>query len=96
MGRAQAAKPDQAIVNSLEFTVCNPECEMERPGDWIGNDPDFSFLHPDENSGKTLTENEPDGLRGFQGVPPHSRERRDYPFVPPAQAGPLRTSWPAL
>ena len=34
------------VVSSLEFTVCNPECEMERPWDWISNDPDFGCLHP--------------------------------------------------
>jgi hypothetical protein len=27
------------VVSSLEFTVCNPECEMERPCDWIATDP---------------------------------------------------------
>jgi hypothetical protein len=31
-------------VRSLEFAVCNPECEMERPSEWIGNDPDFGAL----------------------------------------------------
>jgi hypothetical protein len=32
------------VVGSLEFAVCNPECEMERPSEWIGNDPDFTRL----------------------------------------------------
>lgn len=32
------------VVASLEFAVCNPECEMERPSEWIGNDPDFGRL----------------------------------------------------
>ena len=32
------------VIDSLEFAVCNPECEMERPSEWIGNDPDFSWL----------------------------------------------------
>jgi hypothetical protein len=32
------------VVRSLEFAVCNPECEMERPSEWIDNDPDFSWL----------------------------------------------------
>jgi hypothetical protein len=31
-------------VRSLEFAVCNPECEMERPSEWISNDPDFGWL----------------------------------------------------
>jgi hypothetical protein len=37
------------VVRSLEFAVCNPECEMERPSEWIGNDPDFSWLRRREN-----------------------------------------------
>jgi hypothetical protein len=32
------------VIRSMEFAVCNPECEMERPSVWIGNDPDFSWL----------------------------------------------------
>jgi hypothetical protein len=73
------------MVNSLEFTVCNPACEMERPGDWIGNDPDFSFLHPDENSGEELTEKEKSAFADFTAFLGTQR-LRDYPFVPPAQA----------
>ena len=37
------------VVRSLEFAVCNPECEMERPSEWIGNDPDFGSLRDREN-----------------------------------------------
>ena len=37
------------VVGSLEFAVCNPECEMERPSEWIGNDPDFSRLSGGQN-----------------------------------------------
>lgn len=32
------------MVRSLEFAVCNPECEMERPSEWISHDPDFDWL----------------------------------------------------
>lgn len=32
------------VVHCLEFAVCNPGCEMERPSEWIGNDPDFGWL----------------------------------------------------
>jgi hypothetical protein len=32
------------VISSLEFTVCNPECEMDRPSEWIGHDPDFNWL----------------------------------------------------
>jgi hypothetical protein len=37
------------VVGSLEFAVCNPQCEMERPSEWIGNDPDFSGLSGGRN-----------------------------------------------
>jgi len=33
------------VITSLEFAVNIPECEMERPGEWIATDPDFSCLH---------------------------------------------------
>ena len=32
------------VIDSLEFALCNPECEMKRPSEWIRNDPDFSWL----------------------------------------------------
>jgi hypothetical protein len=32
------------VVTSLEFAITNPECEMERPSEWIANDPDFDCL----------------------------------------------------
>jgi hypothetical protein len=31
------------VIRSLEFTICNPECEMERPSEWISHDPDFGW-----------------------------------------------------
>ena len=37
------------VVSSLEFALCNPDCEMERPSEWIGNDPDFNWLHHGRN-----------------------------------------------
>ena len=37
------------VIRSLEFAVCNPECEMERPSEWIGNDPDFNWLDEEKN-----------------------------------------------
>jgi len=55
---ALAARPDpktsldslvRKVVRSLEFAVCNPQCEMERPSEWIGNDPDFGSLRDGEN-----------------------------------------------
>ena len=38
------------MICSLEFAVCNPECEMERPSEWIGHDPDFSWLDREKNA----------------------------------------------
>jgi hypothetical protein len=35
----------EKVVTSLEFAITNPECEMERPWEWIANDPDFGCLH---------------------------------------------------
>ena len=32
------------VITSLEFAINNPECEMERPGEWIAADPDFRCL----------------------------------------------------
>ena len=32
------------VVTSLEFAITNPECEMERPSEWIDNDPEFDCL----------------------------------------------------
>jgi hypothetical protein len=52
-------------IRSLEFALCNPECEMERPSEWIRNDPDFSWLGRAED--RRFTE--------FL----HSQEKRDYP-----------------
>jgi hypothetical protein len=75
------------VVSCLWFTVCNPACEMERPWDWIGNDPDFSFMHPE------------DYMSGHQAAFAAFREfldlqeRRDYPFVPRPRTG--RENWPA-
>jgi hypothetical protein len=38
------------VVRSLEFAVCNPGCEMDRPSEWIGSDPDFSWLVREGNT----------------------------------------------
>jgi hypothetical protein len=57
------------VVRSLEFAVCNPECEMERPSEWIGNDPDFGLLRDRENN----------RFSAFLG----DQRRRDYPAEVP-------------
>jgi hypothetical protein len=46
-------KPDslvEKVICSLEFALCNPECEMEHPSEWIGHDPDFSLLCDEKTS----------------------------------------------
>jgi hypothetical protein len=43
------------MIRSLEFAVCNPECEMERPSEWIGHDPDFSCLRSGEKKNELFT-----------------------------------------
>jgi len=35
---------DSRVVISLQRAINNPDCEMQRPWDWISHDPDFSFL----------------------------------------------------
>jgi hypothetical protein len=32
------------VVTSLERAINNPDCEMQRPSDWISHDPDFLWL----------------------------------------------------
>jgi len=66
------------IVTCLEFAVCNPECEIERPGDWIGNDPDFSFLHCRRRDEKEDTWQAYEPFRKFLEI----QKLRDYPSVP--------------
>jgi hypothetical protein len=46
----------EKVVRSLEFAVCNPECEMERPSEWIGNDPDFGWLRDEAHKAGLFTE----------------------------------------
>jgi hypothetical protein len=63
------------VVSSLWFTVCNPECEMDRPWDWIFNDPDFRYL-------KCTDEAAFAEFKEFLDI----QEQRDYPSVSPAAA----------
>jgi hypothetical protein len=37
------------VVTSLEFAINNPECEMERPSEWIASDPDFGCLRSSDD-----------------------------------------------
>jgi hypothetical protein len=56
------------VVTSLEFAICNPECEMDRPWDWIAHDPDFGWLR---SPGNQLTISFRDFL--------NAQKLRDYP-----------------
>jgi hypothetical protein len=68
----------EQIVACLEFAVCNPECEIERPGDWIGNDPDFSFLHCRRKDEQDDAWQDYQKFRKFL----ETQKLRDYPSVP--------------
>lgn len=81
------------IVSCLWFTVCNPECEMERPWDWIYNDPDFIFMHLSDTkdgdqtgNGKKATTKEASAAKDFAAFREFlgQQEQRDYPSIPPA------------
>ena len=39
----------EKVVTSLEFAINNPECEMDRPSEWIDSDPDFACLRSGED-----------------------------------------------
>ena len=62
------------VVTSLEFAICNPECEMDRPWDWIAQDPDFAWLR---SPGNPLTIHFRDFLNAqkLRDYPPPSRDR---------------------
>ena len=79
---AQARKTDPKtlvglVVTSLEFALCNPECELERPYEWIARDPDFGFLRFSHDEAS-----EP--FREFLAA----QKQRDYPAGSENQAGP--------
>ena len=56
-------------ISSLEFALCNPECEMEHPSEWIGNDPDFQLCREEDADFTTFIDDQ---------------RKRDYPEPPPA------------
>ena len=60
-----ALKLDHKVVVSLQRAINNPDCEMQRPGDWISHDPDFYPLKSSEE------------FNGFLAT----QERKDYPTV---------------
>jgi hypothetical protein len=60
----------EKVVTSLEFAINNPECEMDRPSEWINSDPDFVCLRStDDHCSKEFTNFLAD------------LKRRDYPPV---------------
>jgi hypothetical protein len=62
------------VVTSLEFAINNPECEMDRPSEWINSDPDFGCLRShDDQCSKDFT----DFL--------DAQKQRDYPSVSATQ-----------
>jgi hypothetical protein len=62
------------VVTSLEFAINNPECEMDRPSEWINSDPDFGCLRSrDDQCSKDFTD--------FLGA----QKQRDYPSVSTTQ-----------
>lgn len=69
----------EKVIDSLEFAVCNPECEMERPSEWIGSDPDFSWLRRKENARFTAFLDD--------------QRKRDYPVDEPPRRVRRLTLW---
>jgi hypothetical protein len=55
---------DHRVVISLQRAINNPDCEMQRPWDWVSHDPDFSRLKSSS-----------DEFDGFLGA----QKRKDYP-----------------
>jgi hypothetical protein len=55
---------DHRVVVSLQRAINNPNCEMQRPSDWISHDPDFSCLKSPSTE-----------FTGFL----HTQEWKDYP-----------------
>ena len=55
---------DHRVVVSLQRAINNPDCEMQRPSDWISHDPDFFCLKASSME-----------FNGFLDA----QERKDYP-----------------
>ena len=69
------------VVTSLEFAINNPECEMERPSEWIASDPDFCCLRSRDDQFAT-------DFRNFLAT----QKQRDYPPVSQG-VGKVLTDW---
>jgi hypothetical protein len=62
------------VVTSLEFAINNPECEMERPSEWIAGDPDFDCLRSPNDQFST-------DFKVFLAT----QKKRDYPPISTTQ-----------
>jgi hypothetical protein len=62
------------VVTSLELAINNPECEMERPSEWICNDPDFGCLNSRDDQFSA-------DFRNFLAT----QKQRDYPLMSTTQ-----------
>jgi hypothetical protein len=56
---------DHRVITSLQHAINNPDCEMQRPWDWISHDPDFSGLRSSKKFDEFLD----------------AQERKDYPVA---------------
>jgi len=56
---------DHRVIISLQHAINNPDCEMQRPWDWISHDPDFSCLKASKKFNDFLD----------------AQERKDYPVA---------------
>jgi hypothetical protein len=56
---------DHRVIISLQHAINNPDCEMQRPWDWISHDPDFSCLKSSKKFNDFLD----------------AQERKDYPVT---------------
>ena len=64
----QGLADEDQVVTSLRRVVLNRDSGVERPHDWISNDPDFAPLLRDDSPGKKV--------KAFL----EAQERRDYPM----------------
>jgi hypothetical protein len=59
------------VVISLTRAINDPQCELERPSDWISRDPDFSCLRCSSGEFKKFLD---------------TQKHKDYPAVIPEPA----------
>jgi hypothetical protein len=57
---------DHQVIISLQRAINNPDCEIQRPWDWISHDPDFSCLKASSKEFNDFLD---------------AQEKRDYPVA---------------